>query len=322
MIRRDEITVKSFFDHYAQALELRVMCGQQGMGRKIREASVNRPGLAVAGFTRYFAFRRVQVFGNAECDFLKGVSPDERARRYEQLFAHKVPCAVFCRGLRPDREFRDVAARKGVPVLSSQLITMKFINQATLALDYLSAPRGTVIGCMVDILGIGVIIRGQSGVGKSECVLALIERGYSLVADDVTYVRVMDGKEIIGTCSKMTRHLMEVRGIGIINVAAMFGIKSIREEKQVDLVVNLVHFKPDDEMDRLGLEEKYTEVLGLQIPEITIPVLPGRDIARLVEVAAFSSKLRASGFNSAKELDNRLIATMSAGAQATRSSAP
>jgi HPr kinase/phosphorylase len=166
------------------------------------------------------------------------------------------------------------------------------------------------MGSMVDILGVGVILRGESGIGKSECVLALIERGYSLVADDVTKVMLLDGREVMGTSSEVTRNHMEVRGIGIINVAAMFGVKSIRLEKRVDVVVSLKWWNEVPDVDRLGMEDEFVKILGIDIPHITIPVRPGRDLARLVEVAAFQTKLKVSGHNPAKELNDRLIARM------------
>src|SRR5438874_127154 len=192
---------------------------------------------------------------------------------------------------------------------------MKLINLATLALEMMFAPRGTEMGSMVDILGVGVVIRGESGIGKSENVLALIERGYSLVADDVTKVVLVDGKDVMGTSAEITRNHMEVRGIGIINVAAMFGVKSIRQEKRVDLVITLKSWNEVPEVDRLGMEEEYTQVLGIDIPNVTIPVRPGRDLARLIEVAAFQAKLKSTGYNPAKELNERLISRMTAAAK-------
>ncbi|HXI51167.1 MAG TPA: HPr(Ser) kinase/phosphatase, partial [Candidatus Saccharimonadales bacterium] len=169
---------------------------------------------------------------------------------------------------------------------------------------------GTEMGSMVDILGVGVILRGESGIGKSESVLALIERGYSLVSDDITKVMLLDGREVMGTSAEITRNHMEVRGIGIINVAAMFGVKSIRLEKRVDLVVSLKQWDAVPDVDRLGMEDQHVEILGVKIPHIIIPVRPGRDLARLVEVAAFQTKLKLSGYNPAKELNERLIAQM------------
>jgi HPr kinase/phosphorylase len=191
------------------------------------------------------------------------------------------------------------------------MVTMKFINAATLELETMFAPRGSEMGSMVDILGVGVLIRGESGIGKSEAVLALIERGYSLVSDDVTKVILLDGREVVGTCAELTRDHMEIRGIGIINVATMFGIKGIRNKKRLDLIVTLTLWNEVADVDRIGLEEEFEKVLGVDIPHIVIPVRPGRDLARLVEVAAFQTKLKMSGHNAAQELNDRLIAHMS-----------
>jgi HPr kinase/phosphorylase len=197
-----------------------------------------------------------------------------------------------------------------VPVFQSPLITMKFINLATLALEMMFAPRGTEMGSMVDILGVGVIIRGESGIGKSESVLALIERGYSLVADDVTRITSLEGRELVATAPELTRNHMEVRGIGIINVANIFGIGSIRLEKRLDLVVTLKDWQELEEVDRIGLDQEFYEVLGLQVPHVTIPVRPGRDIARLIEVAAMDQKLKGLGRNGAVEFNTKLLQLM------------
>ncbi len=309
-IVRDTVTVEKFFKDHAGPLQMRLIAGAGGLGRIIREPTVNRPGLALAGFTKYFAGKRVQVLGNAEQHFLKTLGPEERLKRYRMLLSHRIPCLVFGRGLKPEKDLLRIAEETNVPVFSTPLITMKFINLATLAMEQMFAPRGTEMGSMVDILGIGVIIKGESGIGKSECVLALIERGYSLVADDITKVTLIDGQNVIGYSAEITRNHMEVRGIGIVNVAAMFGVRAIRHEKEVDLIVVLRNWVDVPDVDRLGMDEKYVEILGMPIPEITIPVRPGRDLARLIEVAAFQTKLKAGGHNPARELNERLLAKM------------
>ncbi len=311
-MQRDIVTVERFYTDQAEALGLKLMAGANGLKRIIREPTVNRPGLVLSGFTRYFASKRVQVIGNAEAYFLKSLSPEDQAARYEMLFSYKIPCVVFSRSLRPDKLFLKAAERADVPILQCPLITMKFINLATIALEMMFAPRGTEMGSMVDILGVGVIIRGESGIGKSESVLALIERGYSLVADDITKVALVDGREVMGTSAEVTRDHMEVRGIGIINVAAMFGIKSIRTEKRVDLVITLKIWNEVTDVDRLGMEQEHVKILGVDVPHITIPVRPGRDLARLIEVAAFQTKLKMAGYNPARELNDRLISKMAA----------
>ena len=309
-MNRNVITVEQFYTQYAGPLQLRLTAGADGLKRPIREQTVNRPGLALAGFTKYFAKNRVQVIGAAESTYLKELSKEERARRYQQLLSFKIPCMVFSRSLKPDRQFLKAAEAVNLPVFQCPLITMKFINLATLALETMFAPRGSEMGSMVDVHGVGVIIRGESGIGKSESVLALIDCGYSLVSDDITRVTLLDGREVIGTSAELTRNHMEVRGIGIINVASMFGVKSIRREKRVDLVVSLKAWEDVPDVDRLGMEEQFVEILGVKIPHIIIPVRPGRDLARLVEVAAYQTLLRISGHNPAKELNDRLLAQM------------
>src|SRR4051812_35145564 len=311
-MQRDTVTVERFYTDQADALGLKLVAGANGLKRIIREPTVNRPGLVMAGFTRYFANKRVQVIGNAEAYFLKSLPPVERAERYERFFSFKIPCVVFSRNLKADKLFLRCAEKADVPIFQCPLVTMKFINLATLALEMMFAPRGTEMGSMVDILGVGAIIRGESGIGKSESVLALIERGYSLVADDITKVTLVDGREVIGTSAELTRNHMEVRGIGIINVAAMFGVKSIRSEKRVDLVITLKGWNEVSDVDRLGMEQEFVKILGVDVPHITIPVRPGRDLARLIEVAAYQTKLKMSGYNPAKELNDRLIAKMAA----------
>src|SRR3954470_3875762 len=311
-MQRDVVTVERFYTDHASNLELHLVAAAGGLKRPIKEPTVNRPGLVLTGFTRYFAYKRVQTIGNAEAFYLKSLTPDERLKRYETFFSYKTPCVIFSRNLHPDRLFLKAAENAEVPIFRCPMVTMKLINLATLALEMMFAPRGTEMGSMVDILGVGVIIRGESGIGKSESVLALIERGYSLVADDITKVTLVDGREVIGTSAELTRNHMEVRGIGIINVAAMFGVKSIRREKQVDLVVSLKAWNEVPDVDRVGMDEEYVKILGVDIPHITIPVRPGRDLARLIEVAAFQTKLKASGYNPAKELNDRLIARMAA----------
>lgn len=314
-MQRDLVTVERFYTDNASSLELNLVAGAAGLKRVIREPTVNRPGLVLAGFTRYFANKRIQVIGNAEAYFLKSLPQEERLQRSEGFFAHRIPCVVFSRNMHPDKTFLKAAEASRTPIFRCPMVTMKFINLATLALEMMFAPRGTEMGSMVDILGVGVILRGESGIGKSESVLALIERGYSLVADDITKVTLVDGREVVGTSAEVTRNHMEVRGIGIINVAAMFGVKAIRHEKRVDLVITLKSWNEVPDVDRLGMEQEYVKILGIDVPHITIPVRPGRDLARLIEVAAFQTKLKSSGYNPAKELNERLISRMAAAAK-------
>ncbi len=310
-MKTDSVTVEDFFTKHSGELELRLAAGASGLKRIIREPTVNRPGLILAGFRKYFAYKRVQVFGNAEVSYLRSLDDDERKACYKSLFSFKIPCVVFSRNLEQDKLMLKMAEDHEIPVFTCPQLTMRFMNRATHALESLFSPKGSEMGSMVDILGVGVIVRGESGIGKSECVLALIERGYSLVADDITKVSLFEGQDVIGTSSEITRNHMEVRGIGIINVAAMFGIKSIRREKKVDLVVTLKSWEHVPNVDRVGMDQEYTSILGIDVPHMVIPVRPGRDLARLVEVAALHVKLKNAGYNAAKDLNDRLIAQMS-----------
>jgi HPr kinase/phosphorylase len=203
-----------------------------------------------------------------------------------------------------------MANEAGVPLFRTPMITMKFINAATIALEFEFAPRRSEHGSMVDILGVGTLIRGASGIGKSECVLSLLERGYSLVSDDITRFRAFEGREVVGTSADLTRFHMEVRGIGIINVASIFGVRSIRTEKTLDLVVTLKDWQEMEDIDRHGLQRQSYKILGISLPHVIIPVRMGRDLGRLVEVAALDQKLKSHGIDSAREFNERLIATM------------
>jgi HPr kinase/phosphorylase len=304
------IGVGEFYTRHAEALQLKLVGPARGFDRKIREPTINRPGLALSGFFTYFAGKRIQVLGNAESSYLKSLPQPEQQTRCMQLCERSIPCIVLSRHLPVPKALADAAARLDIAIFRTPMVTMRFINAATIGLEMDFAPATTEHGSMVDIMGIGALIRGSSGVGKSECVLGLIERGYSLVSDDVTRFRVLDGRELVGTAPDLTRYHMEVRGLGIINVASIFGVGSIRIEKRLDLVVTLKDWHELEEVDRIGLEQEFYEILGIRIPHITIPVRTGRDLARLVEVAALDQKLKSLGQNSAVEFNQRLLNLM------------
>jgi HPr kinase/phosphorylase len=304
------VTIESFYNAHAEKLQLKLEGKRVGFNRKIREPTINRPGLALSGFYTYFAAKRVQVLGAAEQSYLKSLPLKLRIERFRLLCEQKIPCLVASRGFHLAPELLAVADEVGISVFRTPMITMKFINAATIALELDFAPTVTEFGGMVDILGVGVLIRGASGVGKSEAVLGLIERGYSLVSDDVTRIKSLEGRELMATSPDLTRYHMEVRGIGIINVVSIFGIGSIRTEKRLDLVVTLKDWQELEEVDRIGLDQEFYEILQLPVPHVTIPVRPGRDIARLIEVAAMDQKLKAMGHNSAVQFNTKLLDLM------------
>ncbi len=304
------LTVGDFYDRYAEMLGLSLLNGETGLERIIREPTVNRPGLALAGFRAYFANKRIQVFGSAEFAYMKQLSKELLIKRIHEIFERDIPAIIVCRGYRPPPHFLLEADRAGVSVFQTEMVTMHLISATTIALDYEFAPAKSEYGSMVDIMGAGVMIRGSSGIGKSECVLGLIERGHSLVSDDITKLRAFEGRELIGTSSELTRHHMEVRGLGIIDVGAIFGVGAIRREKRLDLIVTLKDWHELEEVDRIGLEQEYYQILDIPVPHITIPVRTGRDLARLVEVAALDQKLKSFGRHSAREFNERLLEVM------------
>jgi len=304
------ITVAHFFETYGPRLKLEIISGDDGLHRLIREPAINRPALALTGFFKYFANKRIQVLGAAEMTFLRTLPADVQRSVLNGMVDRHIPCLVLTRNFTFPKAMLEVAQERHLPVFRTPMITMNFVNTATLFVDNEFAPITTEHGTTVDVKGVGVLIRGDSGVGKSECALALVERGHSLVADDVTVIKVLDERELMASSRPITRGYMECRGIGIINVAEMFGIKCVRMEKRIDMVISLRVWTPTAVEERTGLEENFYEILGIKVPHIELFVRPGRDIARLVEVAAMVQALKRLGHDPAKEFNEQLIAHM------------
>lgn len=303
------ISVKDFFQAVSDKTPLGMVDGNKGLARIIHDPAIHRPGLALAGFFRHFAYRRVQVIGMAEHDYLASLS---RARRYvalRGLFNRHIPCLVICRNRKPCPEIVEISRIYRVPVFRSPMITGAFINAATLIMENLFSPTLTVQGTMVDIRGIGVLIEGRPGIGKSEVALALIVRGYSLVADDLTILRRHDDRTIVAGSSPVTRYHMELRGLGIIHVPSLFGVASVREEKNLDLIVTLRKVNELEDQG-LGMVPASRNVLGVTLPHITVPVAPGRELAHIIEVASMNEKLKHLGHDAAKELDEKLMTVL------------
>ncbi|MBL9200290.1 MAG: HPr(Ser) kinase/phosphatase [Opitutaceae bacterium] len=304
------ITVAHFYEANKEKLKLDLAFGERGLGRMIEESTINRPALALTGFFKYFAHRRVQVLGAAEWSFMKTQTLETQTSALQEMVRRGIPCIVLTRNYHPTPPMIAVAEDMSLPLLRTPMITFNWINLATLALDNEFAPRGQEHATTLDIKGVGVMIRGDSGVGKSECALALIERGHSLVADDLTLIRLVDEREIMASSRELNRGYMECRGIGIINIEKMFGIKSVRLEKRIDMVVTLREWKEGVEEERTGLEQNTYPLLDRKMPHVELYVRPGRDIARLVEVAALTHALRKIGHDPAVEFNERLIAHM------------
>ena len=301
------LTVRRFLDAGRAALDLGLLQGEAHLDRGVREPALNRPGLALAGFLRYFAHRRIQVIGLAELTYLKGLAVDERAARLKAFFASGIPCVVLSRGIRPLPEMPALAEAYGVPLLRTHQITGRFVQMAAVLIEELIAPRTRYQGTMVDINGIGTMIEGPPGVGKSETALSLIVRGYSLVADDLAELRRVSSGEILGTALDVTRFHMEIRGLGIIHVPSLYGVTSVRREKRLDMIVRLERAMSAADEERTGLDAQTKDVLGVAVPFFRIAVVAGRDISNVVEAAALNFRLRQLGHDAAKELDQRLM---------------
>lgn len=305
------VTVGEFYTRHSESLEMKLEGPQIGFEHRIKEPTINRPGLALSGFYQYFAYKRIQVLGSAELSYLKSLPQDEARAKVKKLCESDIPCLVLARQAKPPTYLMEEAEAAKIAVFRTPMVTMRFINSATLALENDFAPTKSEYGSMVDVMGVGTLIRGSSGIGKSECVLGLLERGHSLISDDITRFRALEGRELVGTSPELTRHHMEIRGLGVINVMSIFGIGSVRLEKRLDLVVTLKDWQEVEEVDRIGLDQEYYEILEILIPHVTIPVRMGRDLAQLVEVAALDQKLKSFGQNSALEFNQRLINLMS-----------
>jgi HPr kinase/phosphorylase len=306
----ESISIREFYDSFKQRLGLDLVAGKEGIDKMIRERSVNRPALALIGCFHFFGAKRLQLFGAGEMAYLRELGEEEERKVLEPIFKRHIPCVVISRNLAPSRTFREIAEQYSTPIIRTKLRSKTFTTEVTIALEEKFAPRTSLHGTLMDIKGVGVVITGESGVGKSECALALIERGHSLVADDIVHVKRISDHEILGHSAKLSRGYMECRGIGIINVAQLFGVRSVRLEKRLDLIIQFVLWKPGMAEERTGLEENFLDVLGLNIPTMEIPVRPGRDMARLVEVAALVQTSKMMGHNPAEDFNQMLIANM------------
>jgi HPr kinase/phosphorylase len=289
-----------------RGIALELVAGGDGVDRRITNPHPQKTGLALSGFDQYLREGRVLVLGESEIRFLESLAPGDRADVVRRVLAHDIPCLVVTAGGEPPPELVAEADRARRPLLRSRGATPIVMARLSAALDVYLAARGVVHGVLMDILGLGVLIVGESGIGKSECALDLVVRGHRLVADDAVELRARAESFLIGSCPELTRHHMEIRGLGLINVQDLFGVASTRRSKRVELVVQLERWDPAREYDRLGLDEAHHEMLGIQVPMIRMPVAPGRNLAILVEVAARNQLLRNGGLNSARRLTERL----------------
>ena len=290
----------------ATGLPLELLSGAGGLHRVITSPHIQKTGLALAGFDEYLQPGRVLVFGESEVRFLDSLEHEVRLQALEAVFTHDVPCVLITGGWEPPADLRVAAERAQVPLLRTAVATPLAIAKLTGVLEDALAVREVIHGVLMDILGLGVLIVGDSGIGKSECALDLVVRGHRLVADDTVEIHRRGEKDVIGTCPELTRHHMEVRGLGVINIRDLFGVASTRVNKRLELVVQLERWDQSREYDRVGLDDSYYDLIGVRLPLVRMPVAPGRSLAILVEVAVRNQILRARGRHAARDLVARL----------------
>ena len=278
--------------------------------KKVMVPDINRTALQLTGFFEHFAYERVQLIGCVEYTFLENVEEDEKEKIYDMLLSYKIPCIIFCRNLKPDDSLIEKANKANVPVFSTETPTSAFSAEIIRWLNVELAPCISIHGVLVDVYGVGVLIMGESGIGKSEAALELIKRGHRLVSDDVVEIRKVSDETLVGTAPDITRHFIELRGIGIVDVKMLYGVQSVRETQNIDLVITLEEWDRDKEYDRLGLEEQYTEFLGNKVVCHQLPIRPGRNLAIIVETAAINHRQNSMGYNAAQELYKRVQQNM------------
>ena len=272
----------------------------------IRSPDLNRPGMQFCGFYDFFAWERPQIIGKVEMSYLESLSSEDRYSTLKRYFSYKLPCVVVCRGMAIPDEMITLARLEEIPVYRTEVVTTKFSSTAINYLNRCLAPHITKHGVLVAVYGVGVLLTGQSGVGKSEAALELIKRGHQLVADDVVDICRISDNRLIGTCPEMVRHFMEIRGIGLIDIRAMYGISAVSVSKSIDLVMDMEYWDESKAYDRLGLAEDFVDILDVQVPRQMIPVKPGRNVAIIIEVAARNLSLKRMGYNAAQEMNNRM----------------
>lgn len=273
----------------------------------ITTSDVNRPGLQLAGYLEYFGTDRIQIIGKVETTYLAELSPEDRYARLDEFFKYGFPCMVVARGLEIFPEMLEVSKKYDIPVLKTNDITSRFLSGLIRNLNVQLAPRITRHGVFVEVYGEGILILGESGVGKSETALELVKRGHRLVADDVVEIRKVSDQTLVGTAPDIIRHFMEIRGIGILDVKNLYGVGSIKITETINLVIHLELWNEKKQYDRLGLVDEYTDILGIKLPALNIPVRPGRNLAIIVEVAAMNNRQKKMGYNAAKLLNERVM---------------
>ncbi|HEU64288.1 MAG TPA: HPr(Ser) kinase/phosphatase [Chlamydiae bacterium] len=299
--------VKDFYKKYKNSLKIELFAGETGLKKRIKKPEVHRPGLSLTGYIKNYKSYRILVIGKGEIQYLKDLDPEKRLVRLREILTKETPAVIVSRKITPLKELKIVCEENSIALFRSDVETMALISKIIIALSYEFSPTITMHGTLVEVFGMGVLIQGESSVGKSEAALGLLEKGHRLISDDVVKIRKKDENALVGSGPELTRHLIEVRGIGIINVSHLYGALCVRPDIVLDIVIKLEAFDPSHFYDRTGLKDNYVDILGVNIPFHLVPVNPGRDVVLLIETLTLNQRLKSSGFNSAKEFNVKLL---------------
>ena len=303
MIMPEELKI----DKIIEKMELKLLTPDIETGDKVVTVpDINRPALQLTGFFDHFDSERVQVIGHVEAAYMETLDEETRKDRYEQLMSYNIPCIVFCRSMMPDAQMIEAAREYQIPLLQTDKATSSFEAEIIRWMKVMLAPTISIHGVLVDVYGEGVLITGESGIGKSEAALELIKRGHRLVTDDVVQISKVSDETLIGTAPEITRHFIELRGIGIIDVKTLFGVESVKETQEIDMVIELEHWKPEKSYSTIGLNDEYMDIMGVSVIKSVIPVRPGRNLSIIIETAAIVNRQKKMGYNAARELLEKL----------------
>ena len=304
------LSLQELLNDSEYGLGLTLLAGEHGLTHRVSSSRIQKPGLALAGYTEHLHPSRIQVLGNTEISYLKQSDDNIASENIRKLCSFPISCFIITKGLLPPQFLLDHAKTSGIPVLSTQHQSSTFISLITKFLEERLLPTTHVHGVLMDVLGVGILLSGKSGIGKSECALDLVIRGHRLVADDMIFIKKKMPAALVGQSEEAIQHLMEIRGLGIINIKDLYGVSAIREKKIIDMQLELVEWDPDHEYDRLGVDDRSVTILGIEIPHICIPVRPGRNLGSIIEVAARNFLLKGMGYHSARDFQERLMARM------------
>ena len=299
--------VQHLYEQHGKYLGLDLLAGSSGLSRRINKAEVHRPGLSLTGYLKGFVSARILVVGKQEIEYIKELDPKMRQQRLGAILTQSTPAVIVARGFRAPKEMISLCEKHKIPLFRANSTATNLLSRITFLLLEEFCPSVTLHGTLVEVFGVGVLIQGESSVGKSEAALGLIERGHRLISDDVVRVKKKEGSYLVGSGPELTRHLMEIRGIGIINVAHLYGAVCVRPDKVIDIVVKLEEWDDQHFYDRVGLDEKFIDILGISVPYHVLPVKPGRDVVLLLETIALNHRLKDMGYNSAKEFNSKLL---------------